>query len=282
MPDAAVSHVRVGLLQLPGDEPYQASCRRAEVAVAEAVAAGAAIVVLPEFTPRRWFAGEPGRLEDLVPPPGAVAAWAAELARRHRCHLHCTDIEAGAGRRYNTARLHGPSGCALMHRKRHLPDEPGFRETSWYSPGTAAPATGEAAGARIGALTCSDAMFPEEARGLGRLGCEVILVPRATPAEPASMRRWSVMLRADAIVSGAYVISVNRVGREGPVEFAGRSMVVAPDGEVIAELGPAPALKIVDLDLAAARAAKAEYPVLAGRDDWVQGGPAAGAEPQAG
>jgi predicted amidohydrolase len=80
---------------------------------------------------------------------------------------------------------------------------------------------------------------------------------------------WSVMLRANAIVSGAYVVSANRVGAEGSVEFAGHSMVVAPGGEIEADLGTDPGLVVVELDLEAARLAKHAYPVLIDRDGWV-------------
>ena len=76
------------------------------------------------------------------------------------------------------------------------------------------------------------------------------------------------MLRADAIVSGAYVVSVNRVGIEGDIGFAGHSVVIAPDGEVVIELGEDPEVRVVQLDLTAARAAKHSYPVLIDRDDW--------------
>jgi predicted amidohydrolase len=120
----------------------------------------------------------------------------------------------------------------------------------------------------VGALTCSDAMFPDEARALGRQGADLLLVPRATPAEPRSMQRWWVMLRADAIVSGAYVVSVNRVGTEGEIDFAGHSVVIAPDGEVLVELGADPDVRVVELDLTASREAKHSYPVLIDRDDW--------------
>jgi N-carbamoylputrescine amidase len=268
MTDVAVSSVTVGLVQVPGGGPFEAARERAEQAVARAVSDGAEIVVLPEFTPRGWFPAERGAADQLSPPPGAVAAWAAGLARLHGCHLHCVDLEVAGDRWFNTAHLCGPDGDVLTHRKRRLPDEPGFRETAWYAPGTEIPRVGPAAGAGVGALTCSDAMFPDAARALGRRGADLLLVPRATPAEARSMRRWSVMLRADAIVSGAYVISVNRVGTEGGIEFAGHSVVVAPDGEVLLEMGADPGVEVVELQLDVARAAKHAYPVLVDRDDW--------------
>ncbi len=270
------SSVTVGLVQVPGGEPFDVARDRAERAVVSAVTAGAAIVVLPEFTPRCWFPVERGTPKQLTLRPGAVSNWAAALSRRYGCHLLCVDLERAMGDRwYNTARLHGPGGEVLVHRKRHLPDEPGFRETAWYAPGTDGPRVAFAAGAKVAALTCSDAMFPEDARALGRQGADLLLVPRASPAEPRSMQRWWVMLRADAIVSGAYVISVNRVGGEGGIEFAGHSVVIAPDGDVVVELGADPEVRVVQLDLEVTRAAKHAYPVLVDRDDWVGGGSAA-------
>jgi predicted amidohydrolase len=269
MTEETASTVAVGLVQVPGGGPFEAAQEGAEKAVVRAVTAGATIVVLPEFTPRAWFPAE-GRTEKrLSPPPGAVANWAAALSRRYGCYLHCVDVErVAADRWYNTARLYGPGGEVLAHRKRHLPDEPGFRETAWYLRGSDSPRLGSAAGARVGALTCSDAMFPGEARALGCLGADLLLVPRATPAEPRSMQRWSVMLRADAIVSGAYVVSVNRVGIEGEISFAGHSVAIAPDGGVLVEMGADPEVRVVELDLTASREAKHSYPVLVDRGDW--------------
>lgn len=270
MTEEMATTVAVGLVQTPGGEPFEAAQDAAERAVVRAVTAGASIVVLPEFTPRPWFPAERPAPKRLSPLPGAVSGWAAALSRRYGCFLHCVDVERVSGDRwYNTARLCGPGGEVLAHRKRHLPDEPGFRETAWYASSSDSPRLGSAAGARVGALTCSDAMFPDEARALGRLGADLLLVPRATPAEPRSMQRWSVMLRADAIVSGAYVVSVNRVGTEGEIAFAGHSVVIAPDGGVVVELGADPEVRVVELDLGASREAKHSYPVLIDRDDWV-------------
>lgn len=261
--------LRVGVIQQRYLEPFETLREQAEALVERAVAAGASIVVLPEFPLRRWFAAEIGRPEAIDPTPGSVARWAAGLARRHRCHVHCVDLERDGDRWYNTARLQGPHGTVLAHRKRRLPDEPGFRETAWYSPGAGDGKVAHAAGARVAALTCSDVMFVESARVLGRQGCDVLLVARASVAGPSAVERWAVMLRANAIASGAYVVSANRIGVEGAVTFAGHSLVVAPSGEIEVDMGVDPGLAVVDLDLDAARRAKHAYPVLIDRDDWV-------------
>jgi predicted amidohydrolase len=64
------------------------------------------------------------------------------------------------------------------------------------------------------------------------------------------------------------VVSVNRVGIEGEIAFAGHSVVIAPDGGVVVELGADPEVRVVELDLDASREAKHSYPVLIDRDDW--------------
>ena len=100
--------VKVAVLQVAHLEPFTAGRERVEALIGQAVAAGAAIVVLPEFPLRAWFAADVGAPERLLPRPEAVAAWAAALSSRHGCHLHCVDLERDGDRWYNTARCTVP------------------------------------------------------------------------------------------------------------------------------------------------------------------------------
>src|SRR5207247_10643475 len=97
--------------------------------------------------------------------------------------------------------------------------------------------------ARVGPLVCWDQWYPEAARLAALAGAEVLLYPTAIgwhPAEKAEhgetqLAAWQTMHRAHAIANGVYVAAVNRVGREGDIEFWGSSLVCDPFGVVVAE-----------------------------------------------
>ena len=95
-------------------------------------------------------------------------------------------------------------------------------------------------------------------------GVSVILVPRATP--PGSYDRWKLVLRSIAVTGATYVVSINRPAPELGVEIGGPSVVIAPDGDVIAE--STDRLTVVELDAAQVERARADYPgYLAIRSD---------------
>jgi N-carbamoylputrescine amidase len=140
--------------------------------------------------------------------------------------------------------------------KLHLPDEEGFHEPAHYEPGTEPPAVLDLAGMPVGVQICSDSNRPEGSHLLGALGAEVILAPRAT--EAATWERWKLVLRVNAMTSGAFIVSVNRPTPEFGVPLGGPSIAISPDGEVLLET-PAP-LAVVDLDRGAIAAARKRYP----------------------
>jgi N-carbamoylputrescine amidase len=145
-----------------------------------------------------------------------------------------------------------------LHTKAYLPDEAGAYEASWYEADGATFDVHPAAGALLGVLMCSEVWYPEHARAMGRAGATLIAAPRATHA--SSLDRWIAALRVVAIVSGAYVASSNRAGRQGGVAFAGAGIVVAPDGRVLATTSRDCPLLTVEVDLEASARARQDYP----------------------
>ena len=228
--------------------------------VDEAASAGAELICLPELALRPWFMMErPRAALPVLEPAGAIRAL-SETCKRWQCCVHLTELTSRNGHLFNAAVLLTPGGFRRMYSKRHLPSLSGFRERDWCTPGTRASGAHEACGGLVASLTCTDIMFPEDARRLGRSGCDLLLAPRASLAGAAEAR-WEVMLRANAIVSGAFVVSCNRLGTEGAVEFAGRSSVIAPNGAVICDMARTEGVVHVDVDLTEATRAKAGYPV---------------------
>lgn len=145
------------------------------------------------------------------------------------------------------------------HTKQFFPQEDGFFESSWYSRGATRFGVEQAGAWRIGFLICTDVMFNEWARHYGRSGANLIVVPRATPA--GSLERWKTAVRMAAIVSGCYVASSNRTGRDrGGQAFGGGAWIVDPNGDIVAASGPERNVATADLDLGLVAAAQEEYP----------------------
>jgi N-carbamoylputrescine amidase len=140
--------------------------------------------------------------------------------------------------------------------KLHLPEEPGFWETSHYEPGTAMARPTDAFGLPIGIQICSDNNRPEGSHLLGALGAEAILIPRAS--EEKTYQRWKTVFRANALTSACYVLSVNRPHPEAGVLLGGPSVAIDPTGYAMVETTDRMAL--VTLEHAAIEKARVDYP----------------------
>lgn len=236
--------------------------------LAEARDGGALLAVLPELPLDPWYPATRQSREQHAEPPGgprhtqlARAAAAAGIAVIGGAIVR----DAATGVRHNTALVFDREGVLRdSYRKLHLPEEPGYWETSHYAPGSELPRVIDGFGLPFGIQLCSDANRPELSHALGALGAEAVFVPRATPRE--TYERWKLVLRANAVTSGLYVISTNRPRPESGVDIGGPSIAVAPDGELLVESERAVA--IVTLARDAVRNARNEYPgYLATRAD---------------
>jgi N-carbamoylputrescine amidase len=165
------------------------------------------------------------------------------------------------GRRYNAGFVQAPDGkCQLVHRKRYLPDEPGFWEASWYDRGEGEFGVAQVGPARVGFMVCTDLWFFEHARALGRAGAQVIANPRAT--ERSTVDKWLAGGRAAAVVAGAFCLSSNHVGGPGGAvtPMGGQGWVITPDGDVLALTSPDVPWVTIAIDLAEAERARTTYP----------------------
>ena len=145
-----------------------------------------------------------------------------------------------------------------LHWKRLLPEEPGWYEATWYAPGGGSGSTSLVAGLRVGVLLCTELMFNEQARRYGRDGADLIAVSRATGE---SVDTWRTAGRMAAIVSGACVVSSNRVGAAAPgLVFGGVGFAFAPDGTPLTATTSSEPLVVLDVDAAVSARQKASYP----------------------
>jgi N-carbamoylputrescine amidase len=234
--------------------------RRLDARLAEAKTGGAELAVLPELPLDPWAPAsrEPSE-DDAELPDGPRQRRQAAAARKADIAVLGGAIirDPVSGRRHNTVILFDASGQAVAsYRKLHLPEETGFWETHHYEPGTETPAVIRALPLSIGIQICSDVNRPEGSHQLAALGAEAIFAPRATPRD--SYARWRLVLRANAITSGLYVVSVNRTGPERGVPIGGPSLVVAPDGSIVLETEDP--VGLATLERSAVAEARREYP----------------------
>ena len=145
---------------------------------------------------------------------------------------------------HNTAWVVDADGTFLgMYRKMHIPQDPGFEEKFYFTPGDLGYKAFDTKFGRIGVLICWDQWYPEAARLTAMQGAEIIFYPTAIgwlPEEKPLLGEqqhcaWETVQRGHAVANGCYVCAVNRVGTEGESEFWGQSFVADYYGQIVAK-----------------------------------------------
>ncbi len=215
-----------------------------------------ALVVLPEmfatgFSMNREIVGEPA--------DGPTGCFIRDLARENGVY-----VLAGLARRDDHARVFneavclGPSGrCIARYAKLHL-FSPGGEEEH-YAPGSAITLF-KWGSLRVAVYICYDLRFPEVFRMGAQRGAGVLVVIANWPARRRA--HWSALLRARAIENQAYVIGVNRCGRDPYLDYAGGSAVIDPQGNTVASAGLREGIVSARLDPLAPSRWRREFPVL--------------------
>lgn len=242
-----------------------------EALAAEAAAAGARLVAVPENA--TFLGPHEEKVRRAEPMDGPTVRWAGELARRHDVFFVLGSFaerrEESAGRRcWNTSVLFDPSGTVLAaYRKIHLfdvdlPPQVVFRESDTVAAGEKPVVVSTALGP-IGLAICYDLRFPELFVRLVELGAEVLVVPSAFTA-PTGRAHWEVLVRARAIESQCALVAPAQVGHHddgGLRESFGHTMIVSPWGEVLGQRASGPGIVLAEIDRAAVRAVRQRLPV---------------------
>ncbi|MGO2311809.1 nitrilase-related carbon-nitrogen hydrolase [Brachybacterium tyrofermentans] len=264
---------RIALAQIEVSEDVEVTQGIVRAAVAEAAAAGAQLVLLPEatLTPfgtdlRAVADGHHASFEQMI----------QELADEHRLVVVAGSFTPADGDRvHNTVIARGPAdengpadepgGVRAEYRKIHLFDAYGARESETAAPGDELVLI-DLGGARLGIATCYDVRFPEQFTALARRGAQAILLPLAWADGPGKSDQLRLLLQARALDSTTVVLAADQAP---PAQYAGtaargigQSAAIGPLGRIRQELGREPGLLLVDLDLAEVREARAALPVL--------------------
>lgn len=230
--------------------------------VAQAVARGAALVVLPEYS--SWFDPEPGpawlaAAEDRT---GAFIAGLAAITREHGIHVVAGMLQPATGTRvFNTVVALDPTGeVVASYRKIHLYDAFGQRESDWVEPGPIeAPETFSWGGFTVGLQTCYDVRFPESTRRLVDAGADLVLVPAEWVRGPLKEQHWRTLVTARALENTVYVAAADHA----PPVGVGNSMIVDPMGVELVTIGEDVGVAVTDASPDRVAAVRQLNPALA-------------------
>ncbi len=239
--------VKLGLAQMKMVEDRQKNLSNASRLVAAAARQGAQIVCLPELFDVPYFPQEERSEAEPEPEriPNDATETLSEAARENRVVLVGGSLYARfRGKAYNTATVYDELGGMLgAYRKVHIPQDPGFYEQDYFTPGHGYRVFDTKYG-RIGVLICFDQWYPEAARANKLLGADFLFYPTAIgtvrgidQAEGDWKDAWETVQRGHAIANSIVVAAVNRVGVEGGTTFWGGSFVSDQFGKVLARAG---------------------------------------------
>ena len=273
----------VALIQERNHGDAEANLSVIEQRVAVAARRGARLVLLQELHNGAYFCQHEDVCEfDLAEPiPGPSTERLGRLAREHGVVLVSSLFERrAAGLYHNTAVVFETDGSvAGKYRKMHIPDDPGFYEKFYFTPGDIGFEPIDTSVGRLGVLVCWDQWYPEGARLMALAGAELLLYPTAIGWDPdddqAEKTRqrdaWILSHRGHAVANGLPVLSCNRVGHEpspmnaSGIDFWGSSHVLGPQGEFLAEAGGDPEILMAEVDLQRSEHVRRIWPFLRDR-----------------
>jgi N-carbamoylputrescine amidase len=274
----------VALVQERNQGDADANLAVVEQRVEEAAKRGAKLVLLQELHNGAYFCQHQDVCEfDLAEPiPGPSTERLGALAKRHGVVIVGSLFERrGAGLYHNTAVVLDSDGrLAGKYRKMHIPDDPGFNEKFYFTPGDIGFHPIDTSVGRLGVLVCWDQWYPEAARLMALAGAELLLYPTAIGWDPGDeddekarqRQAWLLSHRGHAVANGLPVLSCNRVGHEASpiggrgIDFWGSSHVLGPQGEFIVEASSSePELLVTDVDLRRSEDVRRIWPFLRDR-----------------
>ncbi len=240
-----MSKVQVGIVQMSCTAGKHENLQKAIVKVKEAAKKGAQIICLQELFTSLYFCDvedhDNFQLAEAIPGPSTDEL--SKVATELGVVIIASLFEKRAqGLYHNTTAVIDANGAYLgKYRKMHIPDDPGFYEKFYFTPGDLGYKVFKTKFATIGVLICWDQWYPEAARITALMGAEILFYPTAigwatTQDEATNVEQynaWQTIQRSHSVANGVHVVSVNRVGEEAGVKFWGGSFFANPFGSVM-------------------------------------------------
>ena len=245
--------LKVGLVQQSNTENIQHNKAKLEHNIRELAEKGAQLVVLQELHNSLYFCQteDVDKFDLAEPIPGPSTEFYSKIAAECNIVLVTSLFERrAAGVYHNTAVVFEKDGTvAGLYRKMHIPDDPGYYEKFYFTPGDIGFKPINTSVGKLGVQVCWDQWFPEGARLMALQGADILIYPTAIGYEPGDLKEeqerqreaWITVQRGHAVANGLPVISVNRTGYESApsgngngIQFWGSSFVCGPQGEISA------------------------------------------------
>lgn len=221
---------------------------------------GAHIICLQELSATTYFCQHIDEqfFDWAEPIPGPLTDTFSEAAKQKGVVI-CLPIfeKAAPGIYYNSLAVIDADGSLLgTYRKMHIPEDPGFHEKYYFTPGDQGYKVFDTKFGKIGTLICWDQWFPEAARLTAMKGADLLIYPTAIGTLPFEgeqlkqeyLQAWQTVQKSHAIANGCFVASINRVGTEDDIRFWGHSFVAGPFGQLLAEAGEEEEILLQEID----------------------------------
>ena len=270
--------MRIGIIQQHNTADRDDNKRRLAEKIRSLAAKGAELVVLQELHNGLYFCQEENveTFNQAEPIPGPSTEFYGALAKELGVVIVTSLFERRAtGLYHNTAVVLEKDGTiAGKYRKMHIPDDPGYYEKFYFTPGDMGFQPIDTSVGRLGVLVCWDQWYPEAARLMALAGAEILIYPTAIGYDPNDTRdeqerqrmAWQTVQRGHAVANGLPVVTVNRVGDEDGVPFWGTSFVAGPQGELLYEAPINEEVEtVVDVDMQRSEQVRRWWPFLRDR-----------------
>ena len=239
----------IGLIQIKVSNNPITNIENSIKKIKEAAKKNAKIICLPELFLYPYFCQTENhskfKLAEKI--PGPITNTYCKLAKELSVILMISLFEKKlTGFYHNTSIVINEKGKIISkYRKMHIPDDPGYYEKFYFSPGDLGFKSTKTIYGKIGSLICWDQWFPEAARLTALKGAEILFYPTAIGWHPkekkkfgkAQLNAWITMQRSHAVANGVYVAAINRIGFEKiknrKIQFWGNSIIIDPYGNVL-------------------------------------------------
>ena len=230
----------------------------------------AGIVCFPELFLMNWFLQNTSQnnmeayyktAEDLN---GKTISLFREQAKRFNIVTIVPFFEKFENKYYNSSAVIDEEGGLIgIYRKIHLPELEYYKEKSYFSSGAELPVF-KTKYCNIGIQMGWDNFYPESSRILALKGADIIFAPTASAFNTNG--KWFLSISASAFLNGLYILRVNRVGRDKPLDFYGKSFCVSPDGNIINDFaGINECAVIYNIDINEVKSARESWPFIENR-----------------
>lgn len=239
--------LKLGLIQMSCQKDKAANIEKAVKNIRDLASKGANIVCMQELFSSLYFCDvedyENFSLAEAI--PGKTTEMFQALAKELGIVIVASLFERQmAGLYYNTTAVIDADGSYLgKYRKMHIPDDPGYYEKFYFTPGDLGFKAFETKFGKIGVLICWDQWYPEASRLTAMKGADIIFYPTAIgwareqdeATNNEQYYAWQIAQRAHAVANGVHTVTVNRTGWEGDMQFWGGSFVSNPFGTILYE-----------------------------------------------